>query len=103
MDLYAVDSVGASLAIYNVVNMAIGYYDSLGLDSQPKSHKEEGEAGRLSKKMMANQGKFIAKMLTRGRDVRKYVPLRGKTAAVEDEEVPEPEVMVAQPYPLAID
>lgn len=101
VDLYAVDSVGASLAIYNVVNMAIGYYDSLGLDSLPKSHKEE--AGRLSKKMMANQGKFIAKMLTRGRDVRKYVPLRGKTVPIEEEEVPQPEVMTAQPYPLAID
>jgi len=85
------------------VNMAIGYYDSLGMDLVPRAQKEDGESAHLSRKMMANQGKFIAKMLTRSRDVRTYVPLRGKMAATDDEEVPEPELMVAQPYPLAID
>ena len=101
VDLYSVESIGASLALYNVVNMALGYYDSLGMDSFPRGLREEAETGRLSRKIMANQGKFIAKMLTRNREVRTYAPLRGKTAVLEEEEVPQPEVMVAQPYPLA--
>lgn len=101
MDLYSVDSIGASLALYNIVNMALGYYDSLGLDSLPRALRTDAETAHFSRKMMVNQGKFLAKMLTRNRDLRSYAPLRGKTAVLEEEEVPEPEVMVAQPYPLA--
>lgn len=101
MDLYAVDAVGASLAIYNVVNAAIGYYDSLGTEADREQKKDENGPGKLSKKMMSSQGKFIAKMLTRNRDVRTFTPLLTKSVPMDDEEVPEP--LLAQPYPLAMD
>ena len=97
VDLYVMDTVGVTLALYNVTSAAVGYFDAVG-NAPPKPAKEEFEPGRLSRKVMTTHGKFLAKVMTGTRSPRQFVPVRGKVPSPE--EVPEPAVL---PRPIAIE